>query len=110
MITNDLLANVVWDSPPFNWLSSAQQVQLKDQAKPRTHKLGEVIWSTESFGSQFLVVSGNVRLVPSEGKPILLKSGDWFGDLLGLTDQWKARTASKEAVVLELLRYWARNM
>lgn len=101
MITNDLLANVAWDNPPLNWLSSAQQVQLKDQAKPRSHKLGEVIWSTESTGSQFLIVSGNVRLVPSEGKPTLLKPGDWFGDLLNLTDQWKARSASKEVVVLE---------
>lgn len=101
MITNDLLANVAWDNPPLNWLSSAQQVQLKDQAKPRSHKLGEVIWSTESTGSQFLIVSGNVRLVPSEGKPTLLKPGDWFGDLLNLTDQWKARAASKEVVVLE---------
>ncbi|XQQ05714.1 MAG: type I secretion system permease/ATPase [Leptolyngbya sp. IPPAS B-1204] len=101
MITNDLLASIDWDSPPLSWLSAAQQIQLKDQAKPHNHRLGEVIWSTETGGSQFLIVSGNVRLVPAEGKPIVLKPGDWFGDLLGLTDLWKARTASKEAVVLE---------
>ena len=104
MITNDLLATVVWDNPPLGWLSAAQQVQLKDQAKSRTHGLGEVIWSTDSPDTadrQFLILSGNVRLVPHEGKPVLLKSGDWFGDLLELSDQWKARTASKEVVVLE---------
>lgn len=100
MITNDLLADIAWDVPPLGWLSAAQQVQLKDQAKPHTHRLGEVIWSTDS-GSQFLIVSGNVRLVPNDGKPLLLKPGDWFGDLLGLTDEWKARTASKEVTVLE---------
>jgi len=104
MITNDLLATVAWDNPPLGWLSAAQQVQLKDQAKSCTHGLGEVIWSTDSPDTadrQFLILSGNVRLVPHEGKPVLLKSGDWFGDLLELSDQWKARTASKEVVVLE---------
>lgn len=101
MITNDLLANVAWDSPPLSWLSPAQQIQLKDQAKLQTHNLGEVVWSTENPGNQFLILSGNVRLVPSEGKPVLLKAGDWFGDLLRMSDQWKARVASKEAVLLE---------
>ncbi len=101
MITNDLLASAAWNAPPLSWLSASQQVQLKDQAKTRTHRLGEVIWSTDDVGSQFLIVSGNVRLVPAEGKPLLLKAGDWFGDLLDLSDAWKARTASKEVVLLE---------
>jgi HlyB family type I secretion system ABC transporter len=104
MITNDLLAHIAWDSPPLSGLSAAQQIQLKDQAKPRTHGLGEIIWSTDlndQQGQQFLILSGNVRLVPSEGKPVLLKPGDWFGDLLELSDQWKARTASREVTVLE---------
>ncbi len=103
MITNDLLATVAWDNPPLGWLSPAQQIQLKDQAKLRRQGLGEVIWSTEADGidCQFLIVSGNVRLVPNDGKPIMLKPGDWFGDLLELSDQWKARTASKEVVLLE---------
>jgi ATP-binding cassette subfamily B protein len=100
MITNDLLAHIAWEHPPFSWLTAAQQVRLKDQVKSRTYRLGEVIWSTETSG-QFLVVAGNVRLVPNDGKPVLLKAGDWFGDLLELTDQWKARSASKEVVVLE---------
>jgi ATP-binding cassette subfamily B protein len=63
--------------------------------------MGEVIWSTDTLGSQFLVVSGNVRLVNTDGKSMLLQPGDWFGDLLELTDQWKARAASKEVVLLE---------
>ncbi|MCU0523529.1 MAG: type I secretion system permease/ATPase [Elainella sp. Prado103] len=105
MITNDLLAGIAWDVPPLGWLSAAQQVQLKDHAKPRTHRLGEVIWSIDA-GCQFLVVSGNVRLVPNDGKPVLLKPGDWFGDLLSLSDEWKARAASKEVVVLE----WATEV
>ena len=104
MITNDLLVNIAWENPPLSWLSPAQQVQLQDQAKPRTHSMGEVIWSTdmpEHANRQFLVLSGNVRLVPTDGKPVRLQPGDWFGDLLELSDQWKARTASKEVVVLE---------
>ncbi|HEY9699487.1 MAG TPA: type I secretion system permease/ATPase [Trichocoleus sp.] len=101
MITNDLLANLSWDNPPLSWLTSEQQLKLKDQAKLRTSALGEVIWSTETPGHQFVVLAGNVRLVPTEGSPILLKAGDWFGDLLHLADQWKARAASKEVVVAE---------
>jgi ATP-binding cassette subfamily B protein len=101
MITNDLLANLDWNNPPLSWLSPEQQLMLKDRAKPRSCTLGEVVWSTETPGSQFVVLAGKVRLVPSEGSPVLLKAGDWFGDLLHLTDQWKARAADKEVVVAE---------
>lgn len=101
MITNDQLTTLTWDKPPLCWLSADQQLRIKDQAQSQPYRLGEVIWSTETPGKQFIVLSGNVRLVPSEGKATLLKTGDWFGDLLGLTDAWKARAASKEVVVLE---------
>jgi ATP-binding cassette subfamily B protein len=101
MMTSDILASIPWDAPPLCWLSSEQQVRLKDHAKPRHFTLGEVIWSTETSGSEFLVISGNARLVPDDGKSTLLKSGEWFGDLPELTDQWKVRAASKEVVVLE---------
>lgn len=101
MITNDLLATIAWDVPPLSVLSAAQQVQLKEQTKSRSYRLGEVIWSTSGEGSHYLILSGNVRLVPAEGKPVLLKPGDWFGDLLALTDEWKTRAASKEVVVVE---------
>lgn len=103
MITNDqLTAKIAWDRPPLCWLSPEQQVQVKNQTDTRGYTMGEVIWSTETPGSQFLVLAGNVRLVPNEGKAVRLEPGDWFGDLLGLSDAWKARAASKEVVVLEL--------
>lgn len=101
MITNDQFTNIDWNKPPLGWLSPEQQLKIKDQAISQTYALGEVIWSTETLGSQFLVVSGKVRLVPAEGKAIVLEAGDWFGDALGLTDAWKARSASKETVVLK---------
>jgi ATP-binding cassette subfamily B protein len=101
MITHDIVSDIKWNAPPLCWLSAEQQVRAKDQAKPRQGRLGEVIWSTESPGKEYLIISGNVRLVPDDGKPTLLKPGDWFGDLPELTNQWKARIASKEAMVLE---------
>jgi len=101
MIINDPLTQITWDKPPFCWLTPEQQLQIKDQSQSRTYRLGEVIWSTEIPDRQFLVLSGKVRLVPNDGKPIVLEPGDWFGELLELTDAWKARAASKEAVVLE---------
>jgi HlyB family type I secretion system ABC transporter len=100
MITNDFLSSIQWDAPPLCWLTPEQQLTVKDQAKPQTFALGEVIWSNDTPGYEFLVISGNVRLVPDEGKSTVLKSGDWFGDFPELTDQWKARAASKEVVVL----------
>jgi ATP-binding cassette subfamily B protein len=100
MITSDILASITWDAPPLSWLSADQQLRLKDQAKPQTFALGEVIWATDRPGSEFLVILGNVRLVPDQGKSVMLKPGDWFGDLPELTDQWKARAASKEVLVL----------
>jgi ATP-binding cassette, subfamily B, bacterial len=104
MITNDQLVHVDWDKPPLGWLSANQQLQLKNQAHAKTYALGEIIWSTEmvgeTVGNQFLILSGKVRLVPDDGKPIVLERGDWFGDALELTDRWKARAASKEVAVL----------
>ncbi|WP_416676271.1 type I secretion system permease/ATPase [Egbenema bharatensis] len=100
MITNDQPINLTWDKPPLCWLTLDQQSQIRTQVKPDRYAMGEVIWSTEMPGKQFLVMEGNVRLVPSDGKPVLLKQGDWFGDALELTDAWKARAASKDVVVL----------
>lgn len=99
MTTNDVL-NLDWAKPPLCWLSPDEQISIKQQAEVKTFSLGEVIWATESLGKQCLVLSGNVRLVPSDGKSVLLKTGDWFGDLPELSDQWKARAASKTVSVL----------
>ncbi|WP_204152837.1 type I secretion system permease/ATPase [Leptolyngbya sp. CCY15150] len=99
MTTNDVL-NLDWAKPPLCWLSPDEQISIKQQAEVQTFSLGEVIWATESLGKQYLVLSGNVRLVPNDGKSVLLKAGDWFGELPELSDQWKARAASKTVSVL----------
>ncbi len=72
--------------------------------------LGEIIWGTDlvasdngtkaNSGSQFLVISGKVRLVPEQGESVILQKGDWLGDLLDLSGAWKARASSKDVVVL----------
>lgn len=100
-MTHAPLTRVNWEAPPFSWLKLEHQNQIKTQATSRSFALGEVIWSTDAPGSHFLVVSGNVRLVPAEGDAVRLKEGDWFGDALELSDAWKARAASKEVVLLE---------
>ncbi|EKQ68209.1 type I secretion system ABC transporter, HlyB family [Leptolyngbyaceae cyanobacterium JSC-12] len=119
MLANDLTTNLPWDTPPLSLLSPEQQVQFKQKVQVRRYSLGEVLWSTEQPGSQLLVVSGKVRLVPEEGQSVLLKPDDWVGDLLELPGAWKARAADKETIVAvwdaslwrgisstELDRYW----
>ena len=101
MISDEFRSQLNWQQPPLSWLSSEQQEQVETQATPRSFKLGEVIWDTDKTGHQFLILSGNVRLIPDGGSPILLKNGDWFGALPQLSDRWKARGASKEVIVLE---------
>ncbi len=100
MISEEQLATLAWEHPPLCWLSATQQIQVRDGATPQHYRLGEVIWSTEDPGQQYVLLSGQVRLIPTEGKPMLLKAGDWFGDLPQLADQWKARAASKDVEVL----------
>ncbi|MBD1911232.1 MULTISPECIES: type I secretion system permease/ATPase [unclassified Leptolyngbya] len=100
MISTEYSTQIPWDQAPLCWLTPEQQLQVKQQATPRQFRLGDVIWSTQSPGEQFLLLDGNVRLVPDEGKPQLLKSGDWFGDYPQLMDSWKARAASKNVLVL----------
>jgi ATP-binding cassette subfamily B protein len=98
-LAQEHLAQIPWDHPPLCWLSPDHQTLLQQKASSQTHRLGEVIWATEQSGDQFLVLDGNVRLVPESGKPILLKQGDWFGDLPKLSGVWKARAASKQVTV-----------
>lgn len=119
MIANDLTIELPWDSPPLSLLNPEQQVQFKQQAQVRQYGMGQILWATEQPGTQLLVVSGKVRLVPEDGPPVLLKAGDWIGDLLALPGSWKARVADKEVTVAlwdaglwqgivspELERYW----
>lgn len=101
MIANDLTTDLPWDSPPLSLLSPEQQVQLKQRMQVRQYKLGEIIWATDQPGTHLLVLGGKVRLVPEDGQSILLKAGDWVGDLLDLPGSWKARVADKEATIAE---------
>jgi len=100
MITTDYATKIPWDQAPLCWLTADQQLRVKNQGTLRQFRLGDVIWSTQNPGEQFLLLEGSVRLVPDEGKPQLLKPGDWFGDYPELMDNWKARAASKEVQVL----------
>jgi HlyB family type I secretion system ABC transporter len=100
MTTNDVLLTLPWDRPPLCWLHSEEQVRIKQQAEVKTVSLGEVLWATDRPGQQYLILEGTVRLVPAEGKSVLLKAGDWFGDLPELSDQWKARAASKSVTLI----------
>ncbi|MGQ9869289.1 peptidase domain-containing ABC transporter [Leptodesmis sp.] len=119
MIANDLATDLPWNIPPLSLLNPEQQVQFKQQAEIRRFSLGEMIWATDQPGMQAMVMVGKVRLVPEEGQSVILKSGDWLGDLLHLPGFWKARAADKDVVVVvwrshlwtaisstELERFW----
>lgn len=115
MITNNLPKDLAWDVSPLCLLNPEQQIKFKNQAETQSYILGEIIWATDSLSenlssnngvkakkgkTQSLIVSGKVRLVPEQGESIILKAGDWVGDLLELSGSWKARSSSKEVVVL----------
>lgn len=120
MIANDLATDLPWSTPPLSLLNPEQQVQFKQQSEVRRFSLGEMIWATDQPGIQALVMGGKVRLVPEEGQSVILKSGDWLGDLLHLPGFWKARAADKDVVIVvwrshlwsaisssELERFWS---
>lgn len=100
-MTIEPLLSLNWDQPPLRWLTPDEQIDGRTQATEQTYRLGEVIWSTERLGHQYVILEGTVRLVPHQGKSILLQAGDWFGDLPELSDQWKARAASKTVTVVQ---------
>ncbi len=101
MIANELATDLPWDVPPLSLLAPDQQVQFKQAATIRRFSLGDMLWSTDDPGSQILVVSGKVRLVPEDGQSIMLKKGDWLGDRLDLPGFWKARAADKDVVIAQ---------
>jgi len=87
----------VWDEPPQCFLNPEQQIKFKNQAETCRYTLGKR-FGLNSPKKQFLVVSGKVRL-REEGadKPLAtLATGDWFGDLLEISGQFKA-VASKRS-------------
>lgn len=101
MISNEQHTHLDWEHPPLSWLTGEQQEVIDDQAVVKTLRLGDVIWSTDAPGHEYLLLEGNIRLIPDEGQAVLLKAGDWFGDLPKLSDRWKARAASREVTVVE---------
>ncbi|MGJ3253738.1 MAG: type I secretion system permease/ATPase [Elainellaceae cyanobacterium] len=100
MTLQNQLASLDWNHAPLSWLDSKQQETIQANAQECVYRLGEVIGSTESPGYQYCIISGKVRLIPNEEKPVLLTAGDWFGDLPELSGEWKARAASKDVVIL----------
>jgi ATP-binding cassette subfamily B protein len=98
----NLQAYFRWEELPFCLLSHPQQVQLKNYAETRCYTAGQVIWHTDNPGNQFLIISGKVRL-REEGKSkslATLVAGDWIGDLIELSGQFKAVASSKDVVVV----------
>jgi HlyB family type I secretion system ABC transporter len=98
--------NLPWDELPLSVLEDKQKLHFRQHAQISRHTTGEVLWSSQTPGSQLLLLAGNIRLVQEKGnsalepgKSVLLEPGDWFGDALELVGQWKARAASKEVVV-----------
>jgi HlyB family type I secretion system ABC transporter len=99
MIATDLAPQLPWETPPLSLLTPEQQVQFRQQAITKRYSLGELLWATDTPGIQAYILAGKVRLVPDEGQTILLKPGDWLGDLLGLPGVWKARAADKDVTI-----------
>ena len=100
MITNDIAANLPWESPPLSFLSPEQQIQFKTKAEIRRCKLGELLWSDETPDVQIIVLVGKVRLVADDGRSLLLQPSEWVGDLLELPG-WKARAASNDVQIVQ---------
>ena len=99
--------NLSYDEAPLGLLNHQQQLNFRRAAQVTRHTTGETLWSSEQAGGQLLLISGKVRLVQKpgrstleSGKKVLLKPGDWFGDLLELAGQWEARASSREVVVV----------
>ncbi|NJM98737.1 MAG: peptidase domain-containing ABC transporter [Phormidesmis sp. RL_2_1] len=98
--------NLPWDELPLAGLTSEQQLRFKATVQLSHHALGETLWSTQRSGMQLLVLRGKVRLVQQAGqstlmpgRKVLLKPGDWFGDVLELAGYWRAIAASQEVLI-----------
>lgn len=92
--------------PALSFLSREQQLQFKQQATIKQFRLGQVIWATDIPGTHSLIVNGQVRLISGQRPSVLLKPGDWIGDLLGLSGSWQARAADREVTVAQ----WDANL
>lgn len=107
------IQDLPWDEQPLNLLEDEQQLEFRQLAQVSQHTTGEILWSSQTRGGQFLVLAGKVRLVQETGetalepgKTIVLKPGAWFGDQLGLVGHWKARAANNQVVVV----FWQSDL
>ncbi|HEY9700809.1 MAG TPA: cysteine peptidase family C39 domain-containing protein, partial [Allocoleopsis sp.] len=100
-ISDELMSSLPWDLEPLCLLNENQQKKIKQKAEIRFYKMGGKIWPNENSEEHFLIISGKVRLRDEMAKkPIAtLTGGDWFGDLLNLSGEYKA-VASGEVVVI----------
>lgn len=95
-----------WENPPFCLLTPGQQVELKQKTEVQNYTTGQIIWSTNLDHPlshwQFLILTGNIRLwEDGKSKSLgILKPGDWFGDLLQLSGNFRAVASSQEVLVL----------
>jgi ATP-binding cassette subfamily B protein len=99
-----------WSELPLCLLNPEQQIQVRNRAEICRYTVGNVIWSTDSPGSQFLIISGNVRLNEDEKSKSLatLTAGNWFGDLLELSGQFFAVAKQDVVVVRWDAALWTR--
>lgn len=97
MISEEKPVQLDWEQPPLRSLTSDQRHRVQQGATRHTYRLGKVIWPAAP--GQYLIISGQVRLVSADEDAVLLGAGDWFGDLLNL-EGWKARVASREVALL----------
>lgn len=105
--------NIPWHKAPLSLLEDEKQLFFRQEGKVSRHRIGEVLWSSRTPGSQLLIISGKVRLVQEPGrsalepgKSVILEPEDWIGDTLELAGQWKARAASQEVVVV----FWRSDL
>lgn len=96
----NLQAYLRWEKLPLSLLSHEQQTQFRNQAHTCLYTSGTVIWCTDSPGDHFLIISGNVRLKEGKSTLAILTAGDWFGDLIELSGQFKAVASSEDVVVV----------
>ena len=90
----------IWEEIPLSLLTPQQQVEFRSLAITKNYQIGEVFWSTDSPDQQFVILDGEVRLIPEEGKSNILRPGDWCGDLLPLSGLWTVRAKSKQVAIL----------
>jgi ATP-binding cassette, subfamily B, bacterial len=92
---------IPWKEPPFNAIDSNRRSLFEQQAQRLQYKTGQTICSNSDTGL-FWIVVGQVRLkdLDRDRSIARLSSGDWFGDLIDTSGQFKVVASSKEVEVI----------